>query len=39
LKNLYPKAQVKVVPQVGHFLQREAPEVVAGLIADFLESI
>ncbi|KAI5968934.1 hypothetical protein KGF57_000049 [Candida theae] len=39
LKKFYPKAQVKVVPQVGHFLQREAPEVVAGLIADFLESI
>ncbi|KAG5422299.1 hypothetical protein I9W82_001394 [Candida metapsilosis] len=39
LKSFYPKAQVKIVPQVGHFLQREAPEVIAGLVVDFLESI
>ncbi|KAG5418895.1 hypothetical protein I9W82_003613 [Candida metapsilosis] len=39
LKGLYPKAQVKILPKVGHFIQREAPEVTAGLITDFIDSM
>lgn len=39
LKGLYPKAQVKILPNVGHFIQRGAPEVIAGLITDFIDSM
>ena len=33
----YPKAEVKILPNAGHFLQREQPEIVARISVDFFE--
>ncbi|KAI5960954.1 uncharacterized protein KGF55_004221 [Candida pseudojiufengensis] len=38
LKKDYPKAQVKIIPDCGHFLQREQPQIVSDIIIDFLET-
>ncbi|KAI3402861.2 hypothetical protein KGF56_004322 [Candida oxycetoniae] len=38
LKSKYPKAQVKVLPNSGHFLHREQPETVAKIVTDFFDS-
>ena len=32
-----PQAQVTALPDCGHFLQEEAPEKIADLLADFLD--
>ena len=33
----FPKAEVKLLPNAGHFLQREQPEIVAKISIDFFE--
>ncbi|EMG49064.1 hypothetical protein G210_0261 [Candida maltosa Xu316] len=33
----YPDAHVKILPNAGHFLQREQPEIVAKISAEFFE--
>ncbi|CAK9439010.1 uncharacterized protein LODBEIA_P32340 [Lodderomyces beijingensis] len=38
LKADYPRAQVKLLPKAGHFLQREQPKAVAELVTDFFDS-
>ncbi|KAI5952817.1 hypothetical protein KGF54_003684 [Candida jiufengensis] len=37
LKKDYPQAQIKIIPNCGHFLQREQPQIVSDIIIDFLE--
>ena len=35
----FPKAEVKILPNAGHFLQREQPEIVAKISIDFSKNI
>lgn len=37
LKQYGEKAKVKLLPQAGHFLQREQPKIVADLVVEFLD--